>query len=472
MPSKSKTIAEIIEVDGDIVVSALDNVAPSYVSDKENTSTGALGIPSGTTAQRPSSPYVGYQRFNTDLSAMENWNGTEWLKVSVAVPSITSISGNINDAYETTLTITGLNFLLAQGSVEFTPAGGSTTSVNITPTSDTQITVNVPAAIYGESAGTVVTIEYTNSDGATSISGITKTVIAAPTGGTITTDGTARIHTFTSSGTFTNNADITSVRYLIVAGGGGGAPIGGGGGAGGYLAGTSMSVSNTSYSITVGGGANGGAGGVAGGQGGNSTFNGLTAIGGGGGGAHDGGSTSVSGTNGGSGGGGSDSSNSYGPGSGTAGQGNNGGSGSGTYNQNNEADRRGGGGGGAGAVGGSGKPAHGGVGVQNDILGTNYYWAGGGGGSPYGSATTFGGGDGGNGGGGGASSGAAGATGGAGTGGSGLNAGGNGQNTSSSVAGGVGGANTGGGGGGSNWSYNGTSVQSGGDGIVVIRYEM
>jgi hypothetical protein len=53
-----------------------------------------------------------------------------------------------------------------------------------------------------------------------------------------------------------------------------------------------------------------------------------------------------------------------------------------------------------------------------------------------------------------------------------LNAGANGATTSSSVAGGVGGANTGGGGGGSNWNYNGNSVQSGGDGIVIIRYEM
>ena len=45
MPSKSKTIAELIELDGDIVVSALDNVDPSYVSDKPNTSTGGLTLP-------------------------------------------------------------------------------------------------------------------------------------------------------------------------------------------------------------------------------------------------------------------------------------------------------------------------------------------------------------------------------------------------------------------------------------------
>lgn len=52
------------------------------------------------------------------------------------------------------------------------------------------------------------------------------------TGGTITTDGSHTIHTFTSSGTFTVTSGSGNVWYLVVGGGGGGSL--GGGGAGGY----------------------------------------------------------------------------------------------------------------------------------------------------------------------------------------------------------------------------------------------
>lgn len=44
----------------------------------KDSSTGAAYIPSGTTAQRPSSPATGYMRFNTDLGKAEVWNGTVW----------------------------------------------------------------------------------------------------------------------------------------------------------------------------------------------------------------------------------------------------------------------------------------------------------------------------------------------------------------------------------------------------------
>ena len=448
-----------------VITSAYEE-SPTFTGDVVFNSTGSIKISAGTTAQRPSSPSAGATRFNTTLDEMEIYDGTNWRSLKYTGPVITGISGNINNAYSTTLSITGVRFGTQQGSVRFTPNGGSTTSVNVTPTNDTTISIAVPSAIYGQSAGTSITIEFTSSSGNASTDGQTKTVIAAPTGGTITTSGTARIHKFTSSGTFVNSAEITSVRYLIVGGGGGGGTLGGGGGAGGMLSGTSMSVSNTSYSVVIGAGANGGAPGTAGSIGGNTAFNSLTALGGGGGGSHNSGSTSVAGTNGGSGGGGSDNSTSYPPGSGTSGQGNAGGPGSLSFGATN---RGGGGGGGKGAVGDdivNGAP-DGGVGAADDILGTSYYWAGGGGGSPYASGSLDAG-DGGNGGGGGGAAGAGGNSGSQGTGGSGLNSGANGTTT----GGGIAGANTGGGGGGNPWSQNKTSTKMGGDGIVVIRYEM
>ena len=133
------------------------------------------------------------------------------------------------------------------------------------------------------------------------------------TGGSVTTDGDYKIHTFNSSGTFT----ITTlgsdgiVDILNIAGGGGGGGStgaysgAGGGGAGGYIKQTGRTVIEKAYTITIGaGGSGGGAGANKGANGGDTTFSTeLTSKGGGGG---DTGSSSASGgVNGGSGGGGS-----------------------------------------------------------------------------------------------------------------------------------------------------------------------
>ena len=77
------------------------------------------------------------------------------------------------------------------------------------------------------------------------------------TGGTITTDGDYKVHTFLSSGTFTptvgTEATGNKINYLVVAGGGSGGGAGGGG-AGGYKTATSQTVIDTGYVVTVGGG--------------------------------------------------------------------------------------------------------------------------------------------------------------------------------------------------------------------------
>ena len=84
--------------------------------------------------------------------------------------------------------------------------------VTVTPTSDSAATVTVPSAVHGSvTAGNVVTIKVTNSDGAISPTQ-TVTAVALPTGGSITTSGSFRIHTFTSSGTFGLTFD-TAVEY-------------------------------------------------------------------------------------------------------------------------------------------------------------------------------------------------------------------------------------------------------------------
>jgi hypothetical protein len=276
------------------------------------------------------------------------------------------------------------------------------------------------------------------------------------TGGTVTTSGDYKIHTFTGPGTFTvscagNSAGSDKVDYLVIAGGGAGGGLnGGGGGAGGYrfsdgtssgcysagpapLGASGLSVPATSYPITVGGGgtpicaSNGN-------PGSNSVFSTLTSTGGGGG-------KYGAGANGGSGGGSGGWSSSPTGGSGNTPpvsppQGNNGGGAN---------PAAGGGGGGAGAVGSTGPVGNGGNGLASSITASPVTRAGGGGSGAdsrgYGSAT----GSGGSGGGGNGSSGG----------------------TGSSAT-----ANTGSGGGGGGYTNPSTGPGgNGGSGLVVIRYK-
>ena len=263
-------------------------------------------------------------------------------------------------------------------------------------------------------------------------------------------------------------------RYLVVGGGGGGGmDMGGGGGAGGVVAGTT-GLAPIQYSVNVGAGGTGAPAGASSGQpsshqftiratnGGDTTFAGITAYGGGYGASsyHNYTPDYGVGGNGASGGGASGYSAGGYKNGGTriAGQGNVGGRGGPQYYS--------GGGGGSGTQGtnSTGQP-HGGIGTEDDILGTSYYWGGGGGGAAYSSGA------GGNGGLGGGGGGAVGSN----SGGAGLNngnpGGGGSNNSNTNRPGGSAGANTGGGGGGGS-HYNRTNAGgTGGSGVVIIRYE-
>ena len=303
------------------------------------------------------------------------------------------------------------------------------------------------------------------------------------TGGTITTCGDFKIHTFTGPGTFCvssggNPAGSASVDYLVVAGGGGGqisCNAGGGGGAGGFrffaptpsipgapgapLNGpVALPVSAQGYPIAVGGGGAYSPTGSPTRSGSVSSFSTISSAGGGGGGGN--GSTPAEvGEPGGSGGGGG----SCGPcGSYKSGgtgntpvvsppQGNNGGQG------RHRAGVAEGGGGGGGAISAGldgdvpSPPAAGGIGgtgagLPAAVFGSN--------GVPCGSYRYYAGG----GGGGGNNQGVGG-----------LGGGGNGSNGGQTNPGVAGTVNTGGGGGGG-FRNCGTGA-AGGSGIVVIRYK-
>jgi hypothetical protein len=303
------------------------------------------------------------------------------------------------------------------------------------------------------------------------------------TGGTVTTSGDFKIHSFTGDGCFVVSqvgnpaGGPSSVDYLVVAGGGGGgSSVGdtvaaGGGGAGGFreskdttvnsphtasplAATTGITLTAQTYPITVGSGGSGGTSSptTQATSGSVSTFSTITSAGGGRGSNAE---FSTPGSNGGSGGGGSFIRYTAGTGNTppvSPPQGNNGGS------PGNPTWQSGGGGGGATAAGavGAGPGGNGGAGATSSINGTPTARAGGGGGGGGFPGT--------------GNTGGSGGTGGGGTGGAVLESPANHNGTAGTI-------NTGGGGGGGGGegdnspSLSNSNGGSGGSGIVIIRYK-
>jgi hypothetical protein len=356
-----------------------------------------------------------------------------------------------------------------------------TNNVTITPNGTDKIgslNQNATLDVKGQSV-TLVFVDSTQGwintmDSTSNVRGAPPFIVA--TGGTITTCGDCKIHTFTGPGSFavcaagSCGATRNLVSHMIIAGGAGGGGAAnnfsgaGGGGAGGYrevknpltpytaspldgypTPANRITVSSQTYPITVGGGGSGGpCGNNRGVSGSDSIFSTITSTGGGGGGTKNANDPTKSALAGGSGGGGTADT----PTAGGAGntpptspsQGNPGG-------PSNSSDQ-GGGGGGAGATGGAGNVPTtgsgglGGDGVTTSINASPVARAGGGGGGNY-------------------------APGPNGTGGSG--GGGNGGRNTPGTSGTD---NTGSGGGGSGSQGGGCeSGGNGGSGIVIIRYK-
>ncbi len=289
-----------------------------------------------------------------------------------------------------------------------------------------------------------------------------KNVLITATGGTITTSGDFKIHTFTGPGTFCVSAaggPVAKADYMVIAGGGGGGPDhGGSGGAGGYresycattsgsytasplASSTSLPITVQGYPITVGGGGTGGsATSDCAARGASSIFSSITSTGGGGIKSPNinmtGGSGAGAVGQGGSGVGGVGNTPPVSPP-----QGNNGG------NSQAVGNYAGGGGGGAGGVGGvGGSPQRtggaGGAGTTTNINGSPVVRASGGSGgaSTPGTSTP-------------------------------ATPGGGGRGGAGSTQAGDGTANTGGGGGGGTGNAAPYGGGNGGSGVVIIRYK-
>jgi hypothetical protein len=328
------------------------------------TSTGAITVPVGTTAQRPT-PVNGMMRYNSNVAVFEVYANNVWAAANVTPAPTNTVAPVIS--------------------------GSAVVGQNLTSTTGTWS--GSPSAYF-----------YQWRANSTAISNATAnvfTLTSTQTGANITCNVTAFNVAGNSSPATSNTLGPvvlgTTVNYLIVAGGGGGGNnFGnlnsrgmGGGGAGGYLAGTTILQPANTYSITVGAGGAGGVGiafpstGTQPTNGSNTTFTGLTAAVGGGSGAT---SNQVA-ASGGSGGGGCADTNATGGAASPSGQGNAGG------NSTDAANTGGGGGGGASGAGGAvgsgvGTGGAGGTGTASSISGSSVtYSTGGTGGASSGAAS-------------------------------------------------------------------------------------
>ena len=440
--SKARNIADLLDANGDVVSSALDNVPPSNDAsalttgtiDNARISLDANEIPALDTSKITTGTLSADRIDNNSLSnvtALPFSAGIDWQ--SVQTTGFTAVAGN---GYPCNTTSAGFTVTLPA-----TPSAGDQVQlVDYAGTFDTNALVINPNGedIEGGTANLALSGERT---------GVIFTYIDSSQGW-IATSGI-------NEGTDALSLAPFLLDFLVVGGGGGGGNgvssliVGGGGGAGGYRnsystessGGGSSSETSLSftigetYTITV------GAGGSNDANGNNSSISGagittITSIGGGSG---SGVSTADVAGNGGSGGGsGGGGGNPGNFGTGTANQGFNGGDSS----EDATGDYHSGGGGGASEAGNTDENASGGDGLSSSITGSAVTRGGGGGGSV--ADTTLGyactGGDGG---------------------------GGNGSQNNGSVTNGS--ANTGSGGGGNYQSSTNVTGASGGSGVVILR---
>lgn len=340
---------------------SIDAVKIDNAQNANFVSTGAITLPSGTTAQRPASPVNGMWRYNTNYAGVEAYANGSWLNLTPIRTPINSVAPVISGS-----PTVGANVTVTTGTWNNSPTSyGYQWLANSTAIANA--TANVFTITSSElGANLSCNVTATNSAGSTGIAATSNT--AGPV-----------VATF-------------SVQYLVIAGGGSGGGHdscdAGGGGAGGVLTGYITGVSHgTVYTATVGaGGAGGNYGDPGPVNGSNSTLSGsglstVTCYGGGAGGNGRGGGVPY-GLDGGSGGGGSGcNSSGRAGGSGVSGQGY-----AGAATPSNVYG--GAGGGGAGGAGSYYSSGAGGPGIANPIAGSTYgqlsggtyYVAGGGGG--------------------------------------------------------------------------------------------
>ena len=158
---------------------AIQKITTAAIGISDETS--QVTMPKGTTAQRATAT-AGDIRFNTTLSLMEYYDGTNWKAID-APPVLASVSGYINENDTTTLTLTGSNIQSGATVSYYNYSTGAliksapVTTV-VSSTSATATTGNNSVAM---TAGVAVSIRLTNPSGLYATLDNALTVEADPT---------------------------------------------------------------------------------------------------------------------------------------------------------------------------------------------------------------------------------------------------------------------------------------------------
>ncbi len=242
-------------------------------------SSSGVNYDGGVQANRPADPAVGTTYFNTDLSAIEIYNGTEWQTITQpsGLPEFVTASGSLGSVNEQTA-------LTGQFTISATDPEGGAISYSVKDSIPAWLSIGATSGVLSGTTPSVTT----------------NTVVS------FTIRATDPFGFFSERGFSVTVVDAILVEYVILAGGGGGGggesnsagDGGGGGGGGGYITGNT-SLDKVTYTVAVGGGGAGQAG-SPGSQTfadngtlsrihiGGTTVSGLTVNGGGGGGGNDG----------------------------------------------------------------------------------------------------------------------------------------------------------------------------------------
>lgn len=175
-----------------------------------------FGVPSGSTANRPASPIVGQEYYDTDLGYLIIWSGSVWYGVGVLPTVPTSVIA--------TDTPSGRAYNNGAASVAFTGTTGTSYTVTSSPGSFTATGASSPIVVTGLQSSTsytytvTATNPYGTSAASSSSSGVTATTAPqAPTIGTATGGNAQASVTFTAGAT--GGSAITS--YTVTSNPGG-----------------------------------------------------------------------------------------------------------------------------------------------------------------------------------------------------------------------------------------------------------
>jgi len=183
------------------------------------TGTSGAVVPGGTQAERDASPIEGSVRYNTDLGLAEFYTSTGWAAVAPP-PSVSSISGFINESTDTTITVLGSGFD-AGATVTITGAavGGIDRQLVTTFVNSGELTAATNASSVGYVAGASFDVNVTNTTGLSSTltpAGIIDSTLTWNTssGSLGTFNDTTNVSTAVSA----TDPDGTPVTYSITSG--------------------------------------------------------------------------------------------------------------------------------------------------------------------------------------------------------------------------------------------------------------